>query len=223
MSNSRFDTRMRALEDATNITLDPRLPIVVRVDGKSFHSYYRHFDGHFSKEMQHAMNTAMLATMRHIGDIVFGYTNSDEITFVLMPHEQGYYNFSGRLTKLTSIIASYVTAYFNQDTGLDDLAVFDARAFSVQSADQLLDVLTWRQKSGQRNVVSTFAREFVKPSLMQGLSTAQLEQFLVDSGIGRPKRDGFYYGYFAEKKTPQLQARLAKGSIQEIATLYLGL
>lgn len=124
MSNSKFDVQMRALEGATDITLDPRLPIVVRVDGKSFHSYYRHFNGHFSQKLQHAMNNAMTKTMtktmKNVGDIVFGYTNSDEITFVLMPHGQGYYNFNGRLAKLTSIIASYVTAYFNQDTEFYD-------------------------------------------------------------------------------------------------------
>lgn len=54
-----------------------------------------------------------------------------------------------------------VTAKFNQILGHEDLAIFDARVFSVDDLPMAKEALTWRQTSGMRNAISTYAREFM--------------------------------------------------------------
>lgn len=218
---SLFERRMRELETTTNIFLNENRPIIIRVDGKGFHDFHRkNFEGHFSMKMQNVMNEAMRFVMTKISDINFAYTNSDEMTFVMIPTKSGEYSYNGRVSKLASIIASMVTAKFNQLLAHQDLAVFDARVFSVTDLDDIKEVLTWRQSSGMRNAISTFAREFISPKQMSGISKIDMETKLHNLGYDIP-RDGFYYGYFISRKVANLQPRMAHGNINEIADVYI--
>ena len=218
---SLFEQRMRTLESAPNIFLDENQPIIIRVDGKGFHDFHKkNFGTHFSMDMQNIMNESMRFVMTKIADIEFAYTNSDEITFLMMPKPSGEYSYSGRVSKLASIIASMVTAKFNQILGHEDLAIFDARVFSVVDLPTAKEALTWRQTSGMRNAISTYAREFMSAKAMSGKSKTELESELLEMGLPIP-RDGFYYGYFVSRKMPKLPAIVAHGNINEIVDVYI--
>lgn len=171
-------------------------------------------------DMQNIMNESMRFVMTKITDIEFGYTNSDEITFLMMPKPSGDYSYTGRVSKLASIVASMVTAKFNQILGHEDLAIFDARVFSVDDLEVAKEALTWRQSSGMRNAISTYAREFMSAKAMSGKSKTQLESELQEMGLPIP-RDGFYYGYFVSRKMPKLPAIVAHGDINEIVDVYI--
>lgn len=217
-----FDNRMRELESANNIVSDPTKPIIIRADGSNFSSFCkRNFNSNFDMDMQIIMNKAMQHTVALFPDIDFAFTNSDEITFVMMPKAIGYYNYSGRVQKLASLIASAVAVKFNELLHHDELALFDARVFQTDSNDQLLDALTWRQASCERNAISTYAREVMTQPQMNGLSSAKLEATLIEMGLPPMPRDGFYYGFFITRKRPHLPIITAKGSISEIANVYL--
>lgn len=218
---SNFEQYMRKLESTTNIFLKENQPIIIRVDGKGFHDFYKkNFGTHFSIKMQNIMNQSMQFVMSKINDIDFAYTVSDEITFLMMPTASGEYSYNGRVSKLTSLIASMVTAKFNQLLAHNELAVFDARAFSVEDLVAAKDVLTWRQSSGMRNTISTYAREFMSPKDMSGKSKTQLETELIGMGLPIP-RDGFYYGYFISRKIPKMPTIVAHGDIREIIDVYI--
>lgn len=55
---------------------------------------------------------------------------------------------------------------------------------------------------------------------MSGKSKTQLESELQEMGLPIP-RDGFYYGYFVNRKMPKLPAIVARGDINEIIDVYI--
>ena len=157
MDRAYFDNLNRSLERKTNIELDIEEPIVVRVDGKNFHSYIKNFGQHFSEEMQNAMNTALCTLMNGIVDFDFGYTNSDEITLVMLPKKSNHI----RVEKIVSWSASYATAGFNKCVNFDSPAIFDARVFNCPDYNTVKDNLIWRQRAAMRNSINTYGREFL--------------------------------------------------------------
>lgn len=213
---SKFDDKMRELEQPTNITLDRYKPVIIRVDGKAFHSYHKKFDGHFSVKMQTAMNDALMLVMKNISEIQFGYTNSDEMTFVLLPENVAY---SNRVLKIASIVASIATAGFNKSTGFVSPAFFDARVYNVKNLDEVADILHWRKTCGMRNAVNTCAREFLSKSEMRKKTPDELEQKLFSLGLGRINRDSFYYGNYITRQTMELN--MAKDNMYHLTELFL--
>lgn len=220
MNSKTIANKMHPIENRYENTIASDKIIMIRVDGRSFHSFYkRNFHGHFSRDMQHFMNEAMKYTMTQIPDITFGFTNSDEITFLLMPNKNAETSFNGRVAKFNSIIASLVTAKFNQLLEHDDLASFDARTFEV-THDEMVDMLHWRQESCLKNTINTYAREFFQNHEMKNRNPLQLQEDLAKAGIDPVAHDGFYWGYFIARASG-LDYKIAKGSITEIADVYL--
>ncbi len=92
----------------------PLLPIIVRLDGKTFHNYCKDFIKPFDKRF----STAMIETVKKLVEITnakIGYTQSDEIT--LLYYSDSYdcqLYFDGNIQKMVSVIASLCTANFNQ-------------------------------------------------------------------------------------------------------------
>ena len=80
--------RMKCYENVTRNYLTRRAPVIIRVDGKAFHSFTRGFkrpfDGIFVKSMQETMKYLC----ENIQGCVLGYTQSDEITLVIIDYEK---------------------------------------------------------------------------------------------------------------------------------------
>jgi tRNA(His) 5'-end guanylyltransferase len=41
--------RMKEHEKVTRVTLEPRVPVILRVDGKAFHTYLKNIEAHDSR------------------------------------------------------------------------------------------------------------------------------------------------------------------------------
>ena len=98
----------------------PRLPICVRIDGKTFSRFTRNlarpYDERLSELMVHTAEVLVEKTGARIG-----YTQSDEISLILYsdsPNSQVYLD--GRIMKLTSILASIATGVFYKNSKNDD-------------------------------------------------------------------------------------------------------
>lgn len=96
--------------------LVPKMPFIVRVDGKAFHTYTRGF----KKPFDSLMGDTMLEVTKHLCEdipgAVFGYTQSDEITIVCRYTDRIVSQawFGGRVEKIIAITASKATRYFNK-------------------------------------------------------------------------------------------------------------
>lgn len=86
MSKNKYDalgTRMKGYESVSRNFLTRRVPAIIRIDGKAFHTFTRGMEKPFDKRLMEAMQGTMQFLCKNIQGCVFGYTQSDEITLVL--------------------------------------------------------------------------------------------------------------------------------------------
>ena len=108
--------RMKTYENQYRLYLDPTEPVIVRIDGRAFHTFTRGFKRPFDTVFSNAMMETMKYLCENIQNCVFGYTQSDEITLVLVndfnPDSCAW--FDNNLQKIASVSASMATWAFNK-------------------------------------------------------------------------------------------------------------
>lgn len=171
-----IDDRMKRYELPTKIFLTRRTPVILRIDGKAFHTFTRGFEKPFDDILIKTMQVTMLELCKDIQGAVLGYTQSDEISIVLQDYKTHDTDawFDYRLDKVCSIAASKATKYFNKyfiefvGNIEDDVkkeiymkrffsAEFDCRAFNVPK-EEVCNALIWRQQDAERNSVQMLAQ-----------------------------------------------------------------
>lgn len=103
-------------ENRSKTYLTRRTPVIIRLDGKAFHSFTRGFEKPFDNILVQTMQETMMQLCKNIQGCVFGYTQSDEITLVLCDYKKFNTDawFDYNVQKITSISASMATLYFNK-------------------------------------------------------------------------------------------------------------
>lgn len=172
--------RQKAYEAVNDRILVPKMPFIIRVDGKAFHTYTRGFVKPFDNIMGTTMIEVTKKLCEEIPGAVLGYTQSDEITIVCKYTDrivsQAWFN--GRVRKIETIAASKATKWFNKifSEKVHDyienfegtkeykntlrlfynkkigMAEFDARVFNIPEWDCINNVI-WRQQDATRNSV----------------------------------------------------------------------
>ena len=115
--NDELGKRMKEFyEGIPKIKLMRRTPVAVRLDGKSFHTFTYNFNKPFDHLLIQAMQETMKFLCENIQGCVFGYTQSDEITLILVDYKKINSSawFDYEVQKITSIAASMATMKFNQ-------------------------------------------------------------------------------------------------------------
>ncbi len=108
--------RMKEYEYVTRNKLINRLPVIIRLDGKAFHNFTKGFDKPVDDIMAETMKLTTKALCEKIQSVVMGYTQSDEISLVLMntSNKSSELWFNNNLSKIISVSASIVTCEFNK-------------------------------------------------------------------------------------------------------------
>ena len=114
--NDALGDRMKAYENESRIYLDRKTPVIIRVDGKAFHTFTRGFEKPFDDILEKAMKDTMIHLCENIQGAVLGYTQSDEITIVLIDYQEENSDawFGYNLQKMASVAASEATFAFNR-------------------------------------------------------------------------------------------------------------
>jgi len=151
--------RIKSYERAYDIYMPSRLPVIVRVDGKGFSKWTKKVGCKkpFDHDLSRGMSYAMVKTAENIEGCVFGFTQSDEITFILK-NDQSLEStpwFGNRVQKMASVIASMVSAHFGSNMVPPPVAYFDARIFIVPSCQEAINCLIWRQQDATKNSISS--------------------------------------------------------------------
>lgn len=110
-------TRMKVYEAVSKNYLMRRTPVIIRLDGKAFHTFTRGLDKPFDIDFVNIMQQTMLHLCENIQGCVLGYTQSDEITLVLVDYQDRDTCawFDNQVQKIASISASMATLYFNRE------------------------------------------------------------------------------------------------------------
>lgn len=84
MKNTKdIASRMKGYEKSSKHYLTPRVPVMLRIDGRAFHTFTKGFAKPFDDEiLLKAMRQTMKTLCEMMPGCVLGYTQSDEITLV---------------------------------------------------------------------------------------------------------------------------------------------
>lgn len=132
-------------------SLLPNTWIVIRLDGKCFHKFSD--DHNFSKPNDlralNLMNYAAYIVMKEFNDILIGFGQSDEYSFIFKKETTLYKRRAAKLlTTINSKFSSSYVFYWNKFFGEDELKyppTFDGRIILYPSEQNLIDYLKWRQ------------------------------------------------------------------------------
>lgn len=209
---------MRAAEDRYRVVLPPRGYYVLRVDGRAFHTYLcgaaRPFDETFAGDLD-AVARALCA---EVSGALFAYSQSDEVSVIHsdLGRETSRAWFGGVVAKQVSVGASIATGELISRRGGTGSPTFDARAFRLDTPDDVRAYLTYRQRDAVRNSIQAAAQARFSPRRMHGCKCDELVAMLADDGVdwhaypqgfrcGRltVKRDGVVPVEYVDRRTKE--------------------
>lgn len=156
--------RIKRYEGCFDNTVIPRMPVIIRVDGRAFHTFTKHIDKPFDRGFMLGMSMAAYDVAKEMQGFKVAYIQSDEVTFCLTDYDtlttQGWFGY--RVSKMISISAALMSVTFNRMYALGtstNRPVFDSRAFSVP-IDDVVNTFLWRAKDWRRNSIQMYAQHF---------------------------------------------------------------
>ena len=182
--------RMKGYEAVYDHYLVKRIPVLVRVDGKAFHTYTCHFAKPFSAVFVEAMRYATVKLAQEMQGFKMAYVQSDEAQFLITDFDQlttqGWLDY--RVSKIVSHSASIFTAHFNHymlnlqnSEKVEHYGFFDARCFNVPLED-VPNAFLWRMKDWERNSVQMYARSFYSHKELHGKGIPAMHEMLHTKG-----------------------------------------
>lgn len=116
VKDSLGDRMKEFYEGRFRFYLTRKTPVIIRLDGKAFHSFTKGFQRPYDEAFHNAMNRTLEYLCTNIQGCKFGYTQSDEITLVLTDYDtidtDGWFDYA--VQKMCSISASMATLEFNR-------------------------------------------------------------------------------------------------------------
>lgn len=201
MKKDNLGDRMKEnYENRAKTQLLRRTPVIIRLDGKAFHTFTKDFDKPFDDIIIKTMQQTMLALCKSIQGCVLGYTQSDEITLVLNDYAKletsAWFDYD--VQKVCSVSASIATLEFNKNytqilqrknifppdfRALVREALFDSRCFNIPK-EEVANCILWRQQDAIRNSINSVGQAHFLHKELQGLSTKQvLDKLLKEKNI----------------------------------------
>ena len=154
MNFEDFDRKMRKFEESVDEYIPSDVFMVARLDGHKFSKktidlgYKKPFDIDFHHMMQHILTTLM----KESGfKIIYGYTQSDEISLLFAQNEQA---FNRKTRKYNSLLAADASA--EASLYLQKKVVFDCRMIPLPTIDDVYDYFLWRQEDSYRNSINGY-------------------------------------------------------------------
>ena len=205
-------TRMKEFyESVPKTRLVRRMPVAIRLDGKAFHTFTRGFEKPFDEVLGKSMRETMKYLCENIQGCVLGYTQSDEITLILVDYQNlnSCAWFDYEVQKMCSIAASMTTMAFNKfftknvnyfemthehDDTINEYcttlvnaaekgAMFDARCFNIPK-EEVCNLIYWRQLDATRNSIQMVGQANFSHKELQKKSCNMIQEMLfAEKGI----------------------------------------
>ena len=201
-------TRMKEFyEQVPKFKLYRRTPVAIRIDGKAFHTFTRGFQKPFDEVLIKSMQETMKYLCENIQGCVLGYTQSDEITLILVDYKKLNSDawFDYEVQKICSIAASMATMAFNRSfrynaeiemaftndekykevllNAIIKGAMFDARCFNIPR-EEVTNLIYWRQLDATRNSIQMVGQANFSHKELQNKTCNDIQDMLMlEKGI----------------------------------------
>lgn len=211
--DSLGDRMKENYENRSKTYLVRRMPVIIRLDGKAFHTFTKGLKKPYDEIFHKTMNATMKYLCENIQGCKLGYTQSDEITLLLTDYDTlttaAWFDYS--VQKMCSVSASMATMAFNkffdeecgkyidvlmalqefdlEEEYLDVLdskignAMFDARCFNIPE-DEVTNCFVWRQQDATRNAIQMLGQCNFSHKALQNKSCNDIQDMLMlEKGI----------------------------------------
>lgn len=218
--NDSLGDRMKEYESVSRTHLVRRMPVILRLDGRAFHTFTKGFDKPYDKDMFRMMTHTCMNLFNEVQTSVFIYSQSDEISILLRDYDKLETQpwFGGNVQKITSVSASIATVSFNKERlklasqswtpasakkcEEAGWATFDARVFNIPKED-VVNYFIWRQNDATRNSINSLGQTHFSHKELQNKSTSEVQDMLFkEKGINWDKIETqFKRGFCIYKRT----------------------
>ena len=203
-------TRMKTFyEEIPKTKLMRRCPVAIRIDGKAFHTFTRGFNKPFDEVLIESMQETMRYLCENIQGCVLGYTQSDEITLILVDYKKlnSAAWFDYEVQKMCSIAASMATMAFNrffmyeyeefnrwvnegnptdEDRRLNDIyydAMCKGALFDARCfnipKEEVTNLIYWRQLDATRNSIQMVGQAHFSHNELQDKTCNMIQDMLM--------------------------------------------
>jgi len=181
--------RMKSYENSYRIYIPIRIPIVIRCDGRSFHSYTKGCKFPIDENLIEVMNETAVHLCKNVQGCQLAYVQSDEISLLLINYlsldSQPW--FHNNLQKMASISASMASSIFTANSGKIwgnkiKPATFDSRVFLLPK-EEVTNYFLWRQQDATRNSIQMLAQSLYSHKELQGKNGSDLQELCFAKGI----------------------------------------
>ncbi|MFA8020025.1 tRNA(His) guanylyltransferase Thg1 family protein [Bremerella cremea] len=210
-----LDRMMRVFETSADLCVLPGMFMVARLDGRHFTRLTKE-EGNFEVPFDVRFRDWMVSTteaLMHCGfRVLYGFTESDEISLLLHPDEQA---FGRKLRKYNSTLAAEASAHFSLKLG--KVATFDCRISQLPGPQKVVDYFRWRSEDASRNALNSWCYWTLRDQgesrrgatqQLNGLATSRKRELLRYYGIEfdqlpawQRRGVGLYWKRFARKGT----------------------
>lgn len=203
-------TRMKTFyENIPKTRLMRRVPVAIRLDGKAFHTFTRGFQKPFDFVLMDTMQQTMKYLCENIQGCVLGYSQSDEITLILIDYQKFTSSawFDYEVQKMCSIAASMATMAFNrffmyeyeefnrwvnegnptdEDRRLNDIyydAMCKGAMFDARCfnipKEEVTNLIYWRQLDATRNSIQMVGQAHFSHNELQDKTCNMIQDMLM--------------------------------------------
>jgi tRNA(His) 5'-end guanylyltransferase len=207
--DSLGDRMKENYENRAKTYLVRRMPVIIRLDGKAFHSFTKGFKRPYDEIFHNAMNDTLKYLCEHVQGCKFGYTQSDEITLVLTDYDtlttDAWFGYA--VQKMCSVAASMATMAFNKFFASNvakeskriyteylndnDVSYIEALEKSLNKGamfdarcfnipeEEVTNCLIWRQQDATRNAIQMLGQCNFSHKELQGKSCNDIQDMLM--------------------------------------------
>jgi len=160
-----------------------RTPVIMRLDGKAFHTFTKGCNKPFDDTIIKTMQETTKYLMENIQGAKVGYVQSDEISILITDYDKLETDawFGYNVQKMCSISASLASVKFTIEYNLNQTsqhqnpkpAHFDSRVFNIPK-EEVINCFRWRFQDWRRNSIQMLAQATFPQSFLQGKSCAEL-------------------------------------------------
>ena len=194
MNFDDLDAKMRVYEQSLDQVLLPELYLAARLDGNRFTRLTKEicaFEAPFDTRFRDMMTETVKALMNYGFRVIYGYTQSDEISLLFHPEED---TFGRKVRKFNSLLAGVASASFSAQLGKQ--GIFDCRMVPLPTVERVQDYFLWRQEDAHRNSLNAHCYWMLRKQgqsvseatkMLEGQSVAFKNELLFRNGINFDK------------------------------------
>lgn len=189
MKKDALGSRMKDnYENRNKHYLTRRTPVIIRVDGKAFHSYTNPLKDRFHTGFIEVMNLTAIKLCEQIQGAQIAYIQSDEISILLHDYKtlqtEAWFDYSQ--SKVESVSAAIASVEFTIHSdkiwdGIIKPAYFDSRSFNIPETE-VCNYFIWRQKDAIRNSIQSLAQTHYSQKQLHGKNCSELQEMCFQAG-----------------------------------------